>query len=87
MNLESTFFLAVGLFSLGLCCYHFGKMHGRESGWADATLLWQTAYLNSLRCECGGPLLKGPRGGASINCTCAYCNQKYNFTPLGLDKL
>jgi len=42
---------------------------------ADAEIIWTG------ECPCGGKLLKGPRGGLSINVQCDTCSNKYNIPP------
>jgi DNA-directed RNA polymerase subunit RPC12/RpoP len=38
------------------------------------------AKLREMRCpDCGGRLLKGPRGGAGRNVTCGSCAEKFNL--------
>jgi hypothetical protein len=87
MSYESAFWLVVNFLAFGFATYMYGHHKGRLKGWADATHVWQNAYYSRQKCPCGGDLIRGPRGGMSQNATCALCGERYNLTPLGLEKL
>ena len=62
-----------------------------------ATLALQVAIVvllgvmvtNQGKCpDCGGQLLKGPRGGAAINVMCEKCRHEFNICgPFGAERI